>query len=146
MHGVIRPRAGAWSSGLQQPGRCGAALPGLQPPFRGSAAPRPAPPRPPPPVLHRSSHRGKENGAETKSSTPILLLWALKFCTFAHTFRKSTACIRTATPRAVGTARRDAPGTPGRFISRPCFGTIDAREWRRRDLVSGTPFLQSFKN
>ena len=86
----------------------------------------------------------KENGAETKSSAPILPLSATKFVVIARTYHHPGACKINTMPCPVGRAPQVKKPRVASVHYRPSFWTIAAREWRRRDLVSGTPFL-SFK-
>ena len=90
-------------------------------------------------------HTEKENGAETKSSAPILPLSAPKFAVIARIYSQTEACKINTMPGPFEIAKQIKKPRMASVQFRPSFWTIAAREWRRRDLVSGTPFL-SFKN
>lgn len=87
----------------------------------------------------------KENGAETKSSASIWPLSAPEFAVMARKYCKIGACKMNTTSGPFGKTRKAEKTRGANGHLRPLFWTIAAREVRRGDLVSGTPFL-SFGN
>lgn len=88
-----------------------------------------------------AAHREKENGAETKSSAPFPALSPPKCTAGARAPCRSGACKTSATSGRVRICSRLGRAAAARVRSGPPFGTIAGREVRRRDSVSGTPFL-----
>lgn len=109
----------------------------LSPPYHGrQLAPWSAP---------RLLRTEKENGAETKSSAPNRPLSAPKFAVITDVSCWSQACKINTMSGPVNTPEQITKTRVANVHFRPSFWTIAAREVRRRDLVSGTPFL-SFRN
>lgn len=87
----------------------------------------------------------KENGAETKSSASIWPLSAAEFAVMARKCCRIEACKMNTTSGPFDTTQQASKTRDANGHLRPLFWTIAAREVRRGDLVSGTPFL-SFGN
>lgn len=126
-----------WEQLVERYGRWEAISSQLSPPYHGRQLALWSAPR-----LLRAE---KENGAETKSSAPFLPLSAAKFAVIARVFYQTNACKINTMSGPFGKTQQIKKTRVASAHYRPCFWTIAAREVRRRDLVSGTPFL-SFRN